>query len=126
MIRRISLGVGEDATYCSCAVAGDFIFTSHQGGGQHSDQIEVQLEAAFKNLEEALQAAGASLDDIVQINLLLKELADFHRAEAVFRKVFTKGYPPRSTYKTEFIAPQILVQIDAIAYRPSPTAQVSR
>lgn len=116
MIRRLSLcPAGE--TYSSCVIAGDFIFTSHQGGGQHSADVVIQLEATFLNLEKALKAAGASLDDVVQLNLLLKDASDFPRAEEVFRKFFRNGYPARTTYVTGFVAPEVTVQVDAVAYK---------
>lgn len=107
---------GEDETYSSCVVAGDYIFTSHQGGGHGSNDVVVQLEASLKNLESALMAAGATLDDVVQVNLLLKNAEDFPKAEEVFRKVFRNGFPARTTIITDFVSPQ-LCQVDGIAYK---------
>lgn len=116
MIKRLSL-CPEGETYSSCVIAGDFIFTSHQGGGQHTADVAVQLEATFRNLEKALHAAGATLDDVVQLNLLLKDASDFPRAQEVFRQFFLHGFPARTTYVTGFVAPEVVVQVDAVAYR---------
>lgn len=119
MIQKLYLYPEPGETFSSCVIAGDFIFTSHQGGGQSSDDVVVQLEATFRNLENALKAANATLNDVVQINLLLKNAADFQRAQEVFRKVFQNGFPARTTYVTEFVAPEVVVQIDAVAYKKS-------
>lgn len=121
MTTRIDLKPGENETYSSCVVAGDYIFTSHQGGGQHSADVGVQSEASFRNLECALGAAGATLDDVVQITLLLRDAEDFQRAEEVFRKVFRNGFPARTTIITDFVSPNILCQIDAVAYKKEST-----
>lgn len=117
MIQKLHLHPDPKATFSSCVIAGDFIYTSHIGGGQHSTDVVVQLEATFENLRQILQEAGATLDDVIQINLLLKNASDFRRAEEVFRKFFPSGFPARTTYVTGFLAPEITVQIDAVAYR---------
>lgn len=119
MIHRHYLLPEPGETFSSCVIAGDFIFTSHQGGGQHSSDVDVQLQASFRNLENALKAANATLDDVVQINLLLKNAGDFGKAQEVFRRVFQNGFPARTTYVTEFVAPEVVVQIDAVAYKKS-------
>ena len=70
MFIRVAPNSDVQETYSACVVAGDFLFTSHQGGAHHSHDVEVQLEASFANLERALKDAGATLDDVVQINML--------------------------------------------------------
>ncbi len=109
-------------TFSSCVVAGDFTFTSHHGGydfeqGKWPESIEEQTQQCFKNLEKTLKAAGATLNDIVKTMVFLKNTGDFKKMREVYRHVFTDGYPARSGLFTEFLDPQCLLQIEAVAYK---------
>ena len=75
MSKKVDLYPDREYTFSSYVQAGDFIFTSHQGGV--GGDVVSQLEAAFQSLKETLKAAGAGLDDVVKINLLLKDKEDF-------------------------------------------------
>lgn len=63
-----------DDTCESYVVAGDFIFLAHHSGGFESNDIVYQMEASFNRLGATLESVGASFDDIVQINLYLKNI----------------------------------------------------
>lgn len=59
------------------------------------------------------------LNDMVQINLYLKNLEDFDSAREVFYEYFDKGnFPARMTSKTEFLDDDCLCMIDGIVYKP--------
>lgn len=118
MIRRMPSHCGDD-TCPSCVVAGDYIFLAHHAGGFEKDDIEYQMEACFNSLQDTLQSVGASLDDMVQIHLYLKNLKDFRKARDVFYKFFKNGFPARMSTTTDFINPSCLCMIDGIAYKKS-------
>lgn len=118
MIKKIDLEPDKKYTFSSCVIAGDFIFTSHQGGLHSSNSFEEQLERCFISLKKSLTAANAVLDDVVQINLLMKSIDDFQKSKDIFRKFFKNGFPARTSVTTEFPNKKTLVQIDAIAYKP--------
>ncbi len=110
-------------TFSSCVVAGDYVFTSHHGGydfeeGKWPETIEEQAQQCFESLARTLDAAGVTLNDVVQTTVLRKSPADFEKVKDVYRRVFTDGYPARTTIISEFLAPEILIQIDAVAYKP--------
>lgn len=120
MRTRIPNRFNDDHSYSSAALAGNFIFLSHQGGGrQDSDDITVQLTACLENLQVVLQEAGAALGDIVQLNLMLKDIADFAKAREVLAVYFRNDPPARSAVTTQFVSPKCLCQVDAIAYKNS-------
>jgi 2-iminobutanoate/2-iminopropanoate deaminase len=75
------------------------------------------MEQCFKNLERTLQAAGVSLETVVKTTVFFKNLEDFQGIRAVHRRVFKYGFPARSALITQFLDPQCLVQIEAVAYR---------
>jgi 2-iminobutanoate/2-iminopropanoate deaminase len=110
-------------TFSSCVIAGDFIFTAHHAGydferGKWPEGIKAQTEQCFENLMRTLAEAGATLNDVVKTIVFFKDTADFPKLREVYRRVFTDGYPARSGLVTEFLDPQCLVQIEAVAYKP--------
>lgn len=123
-IERIDLNNPDwGFTFSSCVVAGDYVFTSHHGGydfekGRWPETVEEQTKQCFKSLERTLDSAGVTLNDVVKTTVLLKNPGDFEKVKDVYRRVFTDGYPARTTIISEFLAPEILVQIDALAYKP--------
>ena len=110
----------NDATCPSCVIAGDFIFLSHHTGGHGQRDIEHQMRKSFDNLAKTLEAAGASLKDMVQINLYLRTLDDFSRARDIFGEYFGEnGGPARMTTTTDFINANCLCMLDGVAYKPA-------
>jgi 2-iminobutanoate/2-iminopropanoate deaminase len=79
------------------------------------------MEASFNSLRATLASVGASLDDMVQINLYLKNIEDFRAARDVFYKYFQKdGFPARMGTTTDFVTPSCLCMLDGIAYKKRP------
>jgi 2-iminobutanoate/2-iminopropanoate deaminase len=101
MVRRMPTHCGDE-TCPSCVVAGDFIFLAHHAGGFESDGVVVQMEACFDKMKKTLESVGASLDDMVQINLFLRDIGDFRPARDVFHKYLRNGFPARMASTTDF------------------------
>lgn len=102
MIKRMVTHCGDD-TCASCVVAGDYIFLAHHGGGHEKNDIVYQMKKTFENMNKTLSSVDATLDDVVQINLYLRDIKDFRRAADVFKEYFTNGAPARMTTTTEFV-----------------------
>jgi len=110
----------EDDTCASCVVAGDFIYLAHHAGGFDKQDIGRQMRATFERAKNTLASVGATLNDMVQINLYLKNLDDFDGAREVFYEYFDKGcFPARMTSQTEFLDSDCLCMIDGVAYKPN-------
>ena len=104
-------------TYSSYVIAGDYIFTSICTGWGNT--IEEHIENAILQLQKYLNDAKATLDDVAKVTVTFKRGENFEVLKDVFRKYFRKGYPARNTILVdEFLSPNILIQIEAIAYRP--------
>ena len=117
MLKRMPTHCGDE-TCSSCVVAGDFIFLAHHAGEFEKNDIKHQITATFERVKKTLESAGASLDDMVQINLYLKNLDDFDDAREVFYNYFTQGnFPARMTSQTEFLDSDCLFMIDGVAYK---------
>ncbi|MDR0849505.1 MAG: RidA family protein [Propionibacteriaceae bacterium] len=115
MIRRMPTHVGDD-TVASCVVAGDYIFLAHHAAHWFGSDIVEQTRAVFESMQNTLASVGASLNDVVQLNLYLRNIADFRQAADVFREFFTEGAPARMTTTTDFVDATCLVQMDGVAY----------
>ena len=109
-----------DETCSSCVVAGEFIYLAHHAGGFEKQDIRYQMRATFESAKATLASVNAQLNDMVQINLYLKNLDDFEGAREVFYEYFSKGnFPARMTSRTEFLNDNCLCMIDGVAYMPS-------
>ena len=75
------------------------------------------MEASFESLKKTLESVGVSLDNMVQINLYLKNIEDFRPARDVFYKYFKNGFPTRMTTTTDFVDSACLCMLDGIAYK---------
>jgi 2-iminobutanoate/2-iminopropanoate deaminase len=127
MLKRIDLHPDKkrykNYSFSTCVISGDNVFTSFQGGavddeGKMLTTVGEQTEQAFKNLERALQAAGATLDDVVKMTIYMKNADDFQAIEDIYKTKFKNGFPVRSSIVAGFVADFILVQMDAVACVP--------
>ena len=124
MVKRMPTICGDD-TCASCVVAGDFIFLAHHAGGHDKLDVEHQMRASFEGLKSTLNSVGATLNDMVQINLYLKTTDDFSKARDIFNEYFDKdAFPARMTTTTDFIGEGCLCMLDGVAYKQA-SAQIA-
>jgi 2-iminobutanoate/2-iminopropanoate deaminase len=81
------------------------------------NDIASQSAQAFKNVITVLEAAGASLDDVIKMTIYLVEGQSLQDAYAAVQKVQPMRVPP--TVSMMMVAglanPQYLIEVDAIA-----------
>lgn len=109
--------------YSQAIRAGDFIYVAGQGGvdpntGKFVEGLEEQTRQTLKNIEAILKAAGSSLDDVVKVSVFLKDVRDFQTMNKVYAEFFKKPPPARTTVGVSFVVPEMLVEIDVVAYAP--------
>lgn len=112
--------INEEYAFAGFVEAGDFIFLSFCVGNV-GGSVEEQVEGALNNMSERLAEVNLSLDSVVKVDVLLRDVWDIPVMEKVFKQRFKGNYPARKTISTEFAhvgGPDGLkVQIDAVAYR---------
>lgn len=110
--------------YSPAVQAGDFIFVSGQGPVDPvTDKmifgpIELETRRTLTNIKLILEAAGASLQDVVQVRVFLKDPADFAAMNSVYQEFFGDQKPARTTVGTMLPNPEMKVEIDCVAYKP--------
>ncbi len=111
--------------YSQAIDTGSLVFCAGQVGidpatGQMVEGgVEAQTERALTNLGNVLEAAGLGFGDVVKTLCFLTDMADFQAFNAVYARFFPEPYPARSTVSVKGMAGQFVVEIEAIAVRPS-------
>ena len=124
MIKKvISIPNAPKLPYSPAIRAGDYIFVSGQFGsvdvgGNLIAGIEAQTERCLENIKQVLAAAGSSLDDVVKVTIFLRREEDFATMNRVYQRYFVTDQPARSTVVAGLALPDMLIEIDCIAYSP--------
>jgi 2-iminobutanoate/2-iminopropanoate deaminase len=126
MLERLNIpgAVAPRGPYSHAVRAGDFIFVSGQGPIDPASNefsfgsIEHETEIVLNNIRLILEAAGASMADVVKCSVFLKDGKDFSAMNSVYARYFGDNKPARTTVETQFANPTMKVEIDCIAYKP--------
>ena len=110
--------------YSQAVRADDFVFTAGQigldpaTGEMVPGGIAAQTRQALRNLQAVLEAAGASLSQVVKTTVFLQDMNDFAAMNAVYAEFFATEPPARSAVQAAALPKGALVEIEAIAYSP--------
>ena len=85
-------------------------------GALAGETIQEQTRQALTNCEEILDAAGATMDDIVEVCTLLTDPADFDGMNEEYAKWFPVDPPARFTPKLGVDIPGLLISIRVVAF----------
>lgn len=80
--------------------------------------FEEQVEQVFKNLSAVCEAADASLQDIVKLNIFLVDLANFAKVNEIMAKYFKQPYPARAAVGVASLPRSAQVEMDGILVTP--------
>jgi 2-iminobutanoate/2-iminopropanoate deaminase len=111
------------ATYSQAIRAGDLVSVAGQAGIDPATAaivdggLPAQMERTRANIEAALASCGATMDDVVRVDVFLSDLADFAEMNSSYQHWFTAPYPTRTTVGTQ-LAPGLLVEVTALAVAP--------
>lgn len=74
--------------------------------------VEAQAHQVFRNLRAVASAAGGTLDQVVKVTLLLADLEDFAKVNAIMASYFTAPYPARATYQVVALPKGARVEVE--------------
>jgi len=117
IIRR---DINEDWAHSGIVEAGGFVFLSYCVGNI-GKSIEDQINGAFDHLNARLESIGLTLESVVQMDCLFRDVWNIPVMEKVIKERFNGKYPARKSIQTEFAhsggQDGLLFQLDAIAYK---------
>jgi enamine deaminase RidA (YjgF/YER057c/UK114 family) len=116
----------QEIGYSRAVVEGDWIFVSGTTGFDYSkmtisDDLLEQTEQCFRNIEMALNEAGASLRDTVRVTYVLPDAADFPKCWPVMRKYLGEVRPAAMMLAAGLSDPRMRIEIQVTAHRGSGT-----
>lgn len=124
--RHISSGSPFEAAagYSRAVVDGDWVHVSGTTGFDYatmtiSNDVVAQTRQTLRNIEMALQEAGASLDDVVRVRYLLTDAEDFKRIAPVISDAFARARPAATMMIVGLIDPRMKIEIEATARVPT-------
>lgn len=102
--------------------AGPFVFVSGivgmdpRSGELAGNTIQEQTSQALTNCQAILQASGASLDDVVEVGVLLTRSEDFAALNEEYVRWFPSEPPTRYVARLGVDLPGLLVSVRMTAY----------
>ena len=109
--------------YSQAIEAGGFVFISGQiplipaTGELVEGSVEVQTARVLENLKAILEAAGASLEDVVKTTGYITNMDDFAKVNGIYGRYFETNPPARVCVEVSKLPKGALVEIDVIAAR---------
>ena len=107
--------------YSQAIRAGSLLFVSGQipldpaTGAMVDGDVAAQTHRVFANLKAILEAAGASLDNVVRSTVYLADMNDFAVVNGVYGTYFSSPAPARATVQAARLPKDARVEIDVIA-----------
>jgi 2-iminobutanoate/2-iminopropanoate deaminase len=107
--------------YSQAVKANGFIFASGQipidpsTGQLIYGSISDQTACVFNNLKAVLKEANSSLENVVKVNVYMRDLADFDEMNKVYAEFFPHNKPARATVQVARLPRDVAIEIDLIA-----------
>src|SRR5690349_7259476 len=117
-----SVGYSQVAVVARCTV----VFVAGQVALDKSGTVvgkgdfRAQIQQVFENLKAAIEAAGATFDDVVKLNSYFLDISDLPVFRDVRDKYVNLKNPPASTavQVPRLFRPEFLVEVEAVAAVP--------
>jgi reactive intermediate/imine deaminase len=108
------------------AAKGDLVFISGMtartvdGSIAGVGNVEVQTRQVCENLKAAVEEAGGTLDDIVRVDVYVRNMEHFETIHKVRREYFKAPAPASTMVEVcKMTSPDYLIEINAIAVLPN-------
>ncbi len=114
-------GGPSDAPYSPAVRVNGLLYTSGQVGIDKENNnlpsdIAGQTHQCLENQKEILDEAGASLNDVVKVNVYLTDMSDFSEMNEVYREYFPANPPARAAVGVAELAdPKFKIEVELIA-----------
>jgi len=86
--------------------------------GAMPQDFRIQAERTLLNVKAIVEAAGATLADVVKVNAYLSDLGNFGAFNEVYSKFFSPPYPARTTVGASLPGGAVQVEVDVVVSLP--------
>lgn len=100
-------------------VAGMLSTDPYDGSTVGEGDIDVQTRRVLDSIKEVIETAGGKMTDVTFNQIFLKDLADYHKMNAVYVEYFKENLPARACLKADMVKPEFLVEIITTAVVPA-------
>ncbi len=76
--------------------------------------VKEQAGQCLKNIKAIVESIDHAMEDVVKVNIFLKNIADMDAVDEVYTKFFPGGVPARRTVGVSALPKGALIQIDAV------------
>ena len=110
----------EQIGYSRAVVDGEWVFVSGTTGFDYAkmeipEGLLAQTEQCLKNIEAALEQAGAGLRDVVRVTYVLPKASEFPECWPVLRKYFGEIRPAAMMISAGLADPRMRIEIEVTA-----------
>ena len=108
--------------YVQGMVHDGLIFTSGQlpinpENGELVMDIEAAAKQSLTNVLEIVKEAGGKLENIIKVNIYVKDMNDFGKVNKVYEEFFGSHKPARSCVEVARLPKDGVIEIEANAYK---------
>ncbi|CAL8109754.1 unnamed protein product [Orchesella dallaii] len=83
--------------------------------GELATGIEAQTKLALENMGHVLEVVGANHSNVVKVTVLLADINDMQKMNAVYSTFFKENQPARAAYQVAKLPMGAQVEIEAVA-----------
>lgn len=100
-IERLNLPGADDRPFSHVVVAGETIYVAGTLGldpetMKPPTEVEAEVRLAMEGIRKKLALAGATMDDLVSVQVFCPDLSLYGEFNRVYRTYFEDGYPARA------------------------------
>jgi 2-iminobutanoate/2-iminopropanoate deaminase len=108
--------------YSPGTMAAGWVFTAGQVNWNEKSEkvgigdVRAQTRQVLANVRAVIEEAGGTMADVVKCNVYLADIRYFQAMNEEFANVFPENPPARTTVQAALAEPEMLVEIEAIAF----------
>ena len=109
--------------YSQAVIAANMVYTSGQipvnpADGSIPATIEEQTKQSLNNVKAVLEAAGASMNDVIKTTVFIQDMGSFAKINEIYATYFNGPIlPARSCVEVAKLPKGVLIEIEAIAVK---------
>ena len=125
MSERLSTPIGNFVHAVVVPAGAGLMFLSgltaraEDGSTMHVGDVAGQTARILDNMTTLLDERGLTLENVVKVVVYVRDMADLQEVHRVRRQYFADAMPASTLVEvSDFVSPDMLLEIDAIAYVP--------